>query len=121
MARNFTVCLFPARFGENLLSDYKVLVLCVDEAYVREVFKKELQDDGNELKLDDAVKLLGCYNGLRKKMYRIVHSAPQDEPEQDSLPAEEPDEDTLAFDPAPMRRAVAFAGGLPTPSQFAIK
>ncbi len=101
---------FSRAVRENLLSDYKVLVLCVDEAYVREVFKKELQDDGNELKLDDAVKLLGCYNGLRKKMYRIVHSAPQDEPEQDSLPAEEPDEDTLAFDPAPMRRAVAFAG-----------
>lgn len=101
---------FSRAVRENLLSDYKVLVLCVDEAYVREVFKKELQDDGNELKLDDAVKLLGCYNGLRKKMYRIVHSAPRDESEQDSLPAEEPDEDTLAFDPAPMRRAVAFAG-----------
>ncbi len=98
---------FSRAVREGLLSDYKVLVLCVDEAYVREVFKKELQiqDDGNGLKLEDAVKLLGCYNGLRKKMYRIASpAAPQDD-----APAAAA-VDTLASDPVPMKRAVAFAG-----------
>ncbi|AXH95974.1 DEAD/DEAH box helicase [Ornithinimicrobium avium] len=80
-------------FGEavsrDLLTDYKVLVLAVDEASVSRTFQLQLADDGNELRLDDAAKIVGCWNGLAKR-----GSA----------------EHSFETDPAPMRRAVAFAG-----------
>ena len=86
-------------FGEaverNLLTDYKVLVLAVDEESVARTFQQQLSDANNELQLDDAAKLVGCWNGLAK-IGRAEHS--------------------FAPDTAPMQRAVAFAGndqGLP--------
>jgi predicted helicase len=71
----------------DLLTDYKVLVLAVDEAYVAEHFQTAMADAG-EIKLDDAAKLIGCWNGLRKNFG--------------------PD-DLEGDDDRPMRRAVAFA------------
>ena len=79
-------------FGEavraNLLTDYKVLVLAVDETYVSKVFQNQLADRNHELQLDDAAKIVGCWNGLSKRGMS---------------------QETFAFDTAPMRRAVAFA------------
>lgn len=80
-------------FGEavsrDLLTDYKVLVLAVDETSVSRTFQLQLADEGNELRLDDAAKIVGCWNGLAKRGDA---------------------EHSFAGDPAPMRRAVAFAG-----------
>jgi predicted helicase len=57
-------------FGEavekDLLTDYKVLVLKVDEGFVAESFQSELAQSG-EIKLEDAAKLIGCWNGLAKR------------------------------------------------------
>jgi predicted helicase len=82
-------------FGEavelELLTDYKVLVLTVDEESVARTFQQLLSDDGNELKLDDAAKIVGCWNGLAKRG-KVEHSF-------------EPDT-------RPMRRAIAFAGNI---------
>ena len=82
-------------FGEaveqGLLTDYKVLVLAVDEESVARTFQAQLSDENNELKLDDAAKIVGCWNGLAKRG-QAEHSF-------------EPDT-------APMRRAVAFAGNI---------
>jgi predicted helicase len=79
-------------FGEAVqmgrLTDYKVLVLAVDESYVSTRFQRLLADENNELTLDDAAKIVGCWNGLSKR----------------SLTPEE-----FALDPEPMKRAVAFA------------
>jgi predicted helicase len=79
-------------FGEavarDLLTDYKVLVLAVDETAVAKTFQSQLSTDG-ELSLDDAAKIVGCWNGLAKRG-QAEHS--------------------FATDPAPMHRAVAFAG-----------
>ena len=82
-------------FGEaverKLLTDYKVLVLAVDEKYISRTFQRQLADSNHELKLDDAVKIVGCLNGLSKRMS---------------------DEEAAAMfgtDRHPMRRAVAFA------------
>ncbi len=79
-------------FGEavarDLLSDYKVLVLAVDETAIARTFQMQLSDDG-ELKLDDAAKIVGCWNGLAKRGSS---------------------EHSFSADPSPMRRAVAFAG-----------
>jgi predicted helicase len=54
-------------FGEaverDLLSDYKVLVLAVDEGYINSRFLDLLN---NEIPLSEAAKLVGCWNGLDK-------------------------------------------------------
>ncbi len=58
-------------FGEaverDLLSDYKVMVLAVDENAVSKAFQYQLADSSNELSLEDAVKIIGCWNGLAKR------------------------------------------------------
>lgn len=82
---------FGEAVGKGLLSDYKVMVLVVDEKYVSKTFQKQLADENNEIKLEDAVKIMGCWNGLAKRMARG---------EDGSL---------IDADPAPMRRAVAFS------------
>jgi predicted helicase len=71
----------------GLLCDYKVIVLAVDEGSISEGIQRILADGGNELKLDDASKIVGCYKALTKS---------------DLKP------DTNG-DSAPMRRALAFA------------
>jgi predicted helicase len=90
---------FSKAVNEGLLADYKVLVLCVDEEYVKGAFQQQIASADNTLQLDDAVKLLGCYNGLRKKLAKIADSD-----------KDNPELDILKIDPAPMQRAVAFAG-----------
>lgn len=70
------------------LSDYKVLILAVDEASVATSFQRLLSEDG-DLNLDDVARIVGCWNGLSK---RGVHGQ------------------RLAInDDSPMNRAVAFA------------
>lgn len=58
-------------FGEavtkSLLTDYKVLVLGVDEGQVSRIFQNQLADSSNELAIDDVAKLIGCWNGLAKR------------------------------------------------------
>ncbi|SIS53337.1 DEAD/DEAH box helicase [Phaeovulum vinaykumarii] len=81
--------LFHRGFGwavENeLLTDYKVVVLAVDEGLVSTTIQNRLKES-SELKLDDATKIIGCYKALTKA----------------DLASD------LEFDPQPMRRALAF-------------
>ena len=82
--------LFARGFGwavENqLLTDYKVLVLAVDEQMVSGGVQNRLADGTSELKLDDATKIIGCYKALTKHGLK----------------------DELLTDPQPMKRALAF-------------
>lgn len=61
---------FQRGFGwavENgLLTDYKVIVLAVDEGMVSSSIQSRLASGDNELKLDDATKIIGCYKALTK-------------------------------------------------------
>jgi Predicted helicase len=50
----------------GLLSDYKVIVLAMDEGLVSGGVQKRLADSDSELVLDDATKILGCYKALTK-------------------------------------------------------
>ncbi|MXQ08928.1 DEAD/DEAH box helicase family protein [Alphaproteobacteria bacterium GH1-50] len=81
--------LFHRGFGwaveNDLLTDYKVVVLAVDEGLISTTIQNRLKD-GAELTLDDATKIIGCYKALTKS----------------DLAAD------LEFDPRPMRRALAF-------------
>ena len=89
---------FGQAVERDLLSDYKVLVLAVDESFVAKAFQQQLADENHELKLDDAAKIIGCWNGLAKR--RVLQVS------EDGTTLEDPEN---AEDPAPMRRAVAFA------------
>ncbi|MGV0874284.1 DEAD/DEAH box helicase [Mycolicibacterium sp. XJ879] len=92
-------------FGEavdrGLLTDYKVLVLTVDQSVIAARLQQELANVSGELLLDDASKIVGCWNGLAKR----AGTAP----------------DGTGFAPAeaPMRRAVAFAQDIKTSKRVA--
>jgi predicted helicase len=83
---------FSEAVHQNLLSDYKVLVLAVDEKHVSQSVQKLLTDETNELKLDDATKIIGCWKALGK----------------DGL------QEDIADDAGDMRRAVAFCRDIKT-------
>ena len=81
---------FSKAIEGKLLSDYKVLVLAVDQLAVSTVLQQQLAQ-GTELKLEDAVKIVGCWNGLRKRFVKQEGDGGE------------------AMNRAPMRRAVAFS------------
>jgi len=91
---------FGEAVGQSLLSDYKVLVLAVDEKYVSKTFQKQIADKGSELNLADATKITGCWNGLEKRFEAV--------------------KTTVDFqgDVQPMRRAVAFSRSIKDSKKF---
>ena len=80
------VITFSEAVKRGLLVDYKVLVLAVEEAHVNRRLQGFLSDDNNQVKVDDAAKIVGCWKALAKQGL----------------------EDDLVLDPDPMKRAVAF-------------
>lgn len=140
---------FSRAVREGLLTDYKVLVLCVDEDYVEQLFKdmdlpddvmkriREESDEGSgkrkkkELSEKEiAIKLVGCFNGLRKAIHlpHEQHMAEMlgiSENEYDKRRVELLDwqedhaYDFMHSDPEPMHRAVAFAGKIKDSKTYA--
>ncbi|MCL4517761.1 MAG: N-6 DNA methylase, partial [Thaumarchaeota archaeon] len=92
-------------FGEaverGLLSDYKVMVLAVDENTVSKAFQIQLADESNELSLEDAVKIIGCWNGLAKRG-----------------PVNVIGQSGFGDDLAPMEKAVAFSRSIKDSKRF---
>lgn len=82
---------FGKAVADGLLTDYKVLILTVDERYIATSLQSQVADDNSEINLDDAVKIVGCWNGLSKRSGRT--------PDGEGFPPGSP----------PMRRAVAFS------------
>ncbi len=86
----FGPTLFYRGFGwavqEGLLTDYKVIVLAMDEKLVAKSIQSRIEDPTTGLILDDATRILGCYKALTK-----VDIASE-----------------LGADTQPMRRALAF-------------
>lgn len=82
--------LFVINFSEavqrGLLTDYKVLVLTVEESVISRRLQGLLKDEDNQLKVDDAAKIVGCWKALAKQG---LH-------------------EQLIGDDEPMKRAVAF-------------
>ncbi|WP_159717144.1 DEAD/DEAH box helicase [Actinomyces marmotae] len=93
--------LFRLGFGEavsrSLLTDYKVLVLTVSEEQVAAQLQSSLAQDG-QLKLDDAARIVGCWNALAKRSAQAGD---------------------FGADDRPMRTAVAFARDIATSTRFA--
>jgi predicted helicase len=88
---------FHEAVQRDLLTDYKVLILAVDEAAVSRAFQRQLSDENNEIKLDDATRIVGCVNALAKR---------------DALGT------SFASDPEPMQRAVAFSNTIAQSKKF---
>lgn len=80
------VLTFSEAVRAGLLVDYKVIVLSIEESHVSRRLQSLLKDEDNQLKVDDAAKIIGCWKALSKQNLA------------DELPS---DADT-------MRRAVAF-------------
>lgn len=80
------VITFSEAVKRGLLVDYKVIVLAVEEAHVSRRLQDLLKDENNELKVDDAAKIVGCWKALSKQELT----------------------NDLVGDDAAMRRAVAF-------------
>lgn len=63
--------LFIITFSEavkrGLLVDYKVIVLSVEETHVSRRLQSLLADENNQLKVDDAAKIVGCWKALAKQ------------------------------------------------------
>jgi predicted helicase len=80
------VITFSEAVKRELLVDYKVIVLAVDENHINSRLQNLLKDENNQLKVDDAAKIIGCWKALSKQGTQ----------------------ENLADDADPMRRAVAF-------------
>lgn len=80
---------FGKAVEDNLLTDYKVLILTLSDEDVPPSIQKMISDDNEEINADDASKLIGCINALSKQVLG--------------------DEGVIkSSDPDPMKRAVAF-------------
>ncbi|MFZ7249949.1 DEAD/DEAH box helicase [Avibacterium avium] len=77
---------FSSAVKRGLLVDYKVLVLAVEESHINRRLEYLLNRENNEIQVDDAAKIVGCWKALSK--YGV--------------------ENDLADDSQPMKRAVAF-------------
>ncbi len=58
---------FREAVDRGLLTDYRVLVLAVDEASVSTTFQDLISDENHDLRLEGAAKMVGCLNALTKR------------------------------------------------------
>ena len=82
---------FGKAVEKGLLTDYKVLILTIDEGIVARTLQTGLAGGDSELNLDDAAKIIGCWNALAKRTGTFT------------------DGTSFGDDTTPMKRAVAFA------------
>ncbi|MDR3241389.1 MAG: DEAD/DEAH box helicase family protein [Lactobacillaceae bacterium] len=81
---------FGQAVSHNILTDYKVMVLAVDEAAIQKDMQRTLADPENGLNIDDVGRIVGIWNGMmRRNGYK--------NPVKNS-----------AYDGAPLERAIAF-------------
>ena len=86
---------FGAAVEKQLLSDYKVIVLTLDEHSVPPEVQKSIIDGHSEIKMTDAIKLIGCINVLSKRTNYLT------------------DKELFSdVDPEPMKSAVAFCSSI---------
>ncbi len=97
---------FSEAVSKDLLSDYQVMILAVDESYLSRALP-ELTDEYTEIDLEDAVRIIGCWNGLSKRL------ATDDSANWAKYGASQANNDLT-----PMRRAVAFSRSIKDSKQI---
>ena len=80
---------FSAAVKEDLLTDYKILILAVDEKDMHDLSLADRDGDGEIDSVDQLAKIVGTWKGLNKRIYKD-------------------DAQFLGGDVRPMRSAVAF-------------
>ena len=88
---------FAKSVEDQLLSDYKVAILVMDEEQIAREYQRELADPDGGLKINDVGRVIGCLNGLAKL---------------------DPQGRQFKDDPAPMQRAVAFSNRIVDSKRF---
>nr|WP_244937872.1 type ISP restriction/modification enzyme [Acidipropionibacterium jensenii] len=88
---------FGQAVERGLLSDYKVMILAVANDAIDPDMQASLASEGHEISLDDAAKIVGCWNGLAKRTT----------------------DNDFGDHPTPMQRAVAFAANIKASKAFA--
>ncbi len=88
---------FHEAVNRDLLTDYKVLVLTVNEEAIASAFQQQLSDSSHELKLDDATRIVGCLNAFAKH---------------------DPTNQYFTNDHTPMKRVVAFSNTINNSKKF---
>ncbi|WP_195927303.1 DEAD/DEAH box helicase [Turicibacter sanguinis] len=79
---------FGDAVNQGILTDYRVMVLAVDEESIARQFQDMLANKNtSELEFDDVTKIIGCWNGLIKRQ-----------------------SNSNVISSNPMKRAIAFAG-----------
>src|SRR5699024_12711234 len=58
---------FGDAIRKGILTDYKVMVLAVDEDSVFRGFQEMISKKESEIGFDDVTKIIGCWNGLAKR------------------------------------------------------
>ncbi len=98
---------FGKAVSSGLLTDYRVIVLSIQEEYARK-FISELSlvknEEDSDLYIDDVSKILGCWRGLCKQS---TYYLPNGELSND-----------FSFDPEPVKRAVAFCATIKNSRDF---
>ncbi len=97
--REFHHLTFAKAVKEELLTDYKVLILAVDERDMRELHLADRDGDGEIDSVDQLAKIVGTWKGLNKQIYKD-------------------DEKFLGNDFTPMRSAVAFSSTIADSKSF---
>lgn len=92
---------FGKAVEQGLLTDYKVLILTIDEGVVAKTLQEGFSGEGSELALDDAAKIIGCWNAMAKRTGTFADGSGFAEGEE------------------PMKRAVAFARSIADSKQIA--
>lgn len=92
---------FGEAVSKGLLTDYKVLVLTVDQELIAAPLQAQIVDSNQEINLDDATKIVGCWNGLAKRAGADMNG------------------EGFAPGEVPMRRAVAFLRDIKSSKRFA--
>jgi predicted helicase len=91
---------FSAAVSQELLTDYKVLILAVDERDMRDLPLADRDGDGTIDDVDQLAKIVGTWKGLNKRVFKD-------------------DDPFLGGDKAPMRSAVAFTTTIADSVRFA--
>ena len=81
---------FGSAVSLGILTDYKVMVLAIDETAIQKDMQRTLSDPENGLDIDDVGRIIGIWNGM---MRRNGYKNPQK---------------NSAYNGAPLKRAIAF-------------